>query len=253
MSRELLWHEYPTEQRATYFRQFWDVSGYVDRPGENLDPESLKDIKPIHTWARTASLGESSSRRMPPGGEHLVLLVRGELLRRYPNSMVYACRAVWETGGRRGLGNEERHPVFGGQLQPDVSFFGFELAVPESRGASAPPGDPGWFFIIQEQPSEPRFGLDVPEAYGQPVTDWNDLSWGSVVADAGALDGLDYLDLTATLPETSNAENGAPRAVWHVAGVTRGSTAADLAYITLQRPMRVAWHASDMLTPRNQP
>ena len=27
MSRELLWHEYPTDLRGTYFRQFWDASG----------------------------------------------------------------------------------------------------------------------------------------------------------------------------------------------------------------------------------
>jgi hypothetical protein len=25
MSRELLWREYPTDQRGSYFRQFWDV------------------------------------------------------------------------------------------------------------------------------------------------------------------------------------------------------------------------------------
>ena len=29
MNRQLLWHRYPTDQRATYFRQFWPDQGYV--------------------------------------------------------------------------------------------------------------------------------------------------------------------------------------------------------------------------------
>ncbi len=29
-ARELLWREYPTDQRGSYFRQFWDVDGYLD-------------------------------------------------------------------------------------------------------------------------------------------------------------------------------------------------------------------------------
>ena len=33
-ARELLWREYPTDQRGSYFRQFWDVSSYVDRAGQ---------------------------------------------------------------------------------------------------------------------------------------------------------------------------------------------------------------------------
>ena len=31
-ARELLWREYPTDQRGSYFRQFWDVSGYQPPP-----------------------------------------------------------------------------------------------------------------------------------------------------------------------------------------------------------------------------
>ena len=31
-ARELLWREYPTDQRGSYFRQFWDVRGFLDEP-----------------------------------------------------------------------------------------------------------------------------------------------------------------------------------------------------------------------------
>jgi hypothetical protein len=32
MSHELLWRNYPTDQRGTYFRQFWDTSAGNDQP-----------------------------------------------------------------------------------------------------------------------------------------------------------------------------------------------------------------------------
>jgi hypothetical protein len=249
MSRELLWHEYPTDMRGTYFRQFWDVSGYLPRPGESLDPETLKDVRPIHAWPKSASLGMNTSRRPPPGGEHLVLLVRGELLRRYPNSTVYAVRAKLGALGQRELDTEELHPVFSGALKPDVAFFGFELSVEEARGVEQAGGPQGWFFVIQEQPSEPRFGLDVDGAAGQPVASWDALSWKSLVPTDAALSDLGHIDLTAALPDTTAAESAPPHAAWHAGptGAGRGSRASDLAFITLQRPVRIAWHASDML------
>jgi hypothetical protein len=248
MSRELLWHEYPTDMRGTYFRQFWDVSGYVPPPGESLDPETLRDIRPIHLWPKGARLGGNTSRRPPPGGEHLVLLVRGELLRRYPNSTVYAVRAKPGAQGRE-LDTEERHPVFSGRLRPDVAFFGFELSVEEARGVAEPDGPQGWFFVIQEQPSEPRFGLDVDGTAGQPVASWDALSWKSLVPSDAALADLGHIDLTAALPDTAAAEAAPPHAVWHAAAGAggRGARASDLAYITLQQPVRIAWHAANML------
>ena len=52
MSRELLWREYPTDQRGSYFRQFWDVSQYRPEKDEDLDDlkEKLKDIPELHKW-----------------------------------------------------------------------------------------------------------------------------------------------------------------------------------------------------------
>src|SRR5262249_12234657 len=85
MWRELLGREYPTDLGGTWFRQFWDVSG---QPG---DPESLKDVPPLGQWAATP-LGQHL--RGPGGGGQIVLLVRGELLRRYPTTNVYAAPAA---------------------------------------------------------------------------------------------------------------------------------------------------------------
>ena len=75
MSHELLWRNYPTDQRGTYFRQFWDTSADTAKP----------DVEPIKKWG-DRKLGQNS----PRASGKLVLLLRGELLRRYPNSVIYA-------------------------------------------------------------------------------------------------------------------------------------------------------------------
>jgi hypothetical protein len=244
MARELQWNEYPTDMRGTYFQQFWDVAGYAG----TLPAEKLLDIKEIHTW-QTTVLGANSARDLPPAGRHLVLLVRGELLRRYPRTIVYAVNTV-RTQGRRDLGTEERHPLFRGTLEPDVVFFGFDLTADEVRGVDDPQAtNQGWYFVLQEPPSEPRFGLDVPGGTaGGAASAWSELSWGHLAGTAGDLDTLTYIDLNAELPDTRQiAQTGG--AAWHAsAGLgPAGATAAHLAYITLQQPMRVALHGSDMI------
>jgi len=244
MARELQWNEYPTDMRGTYFRQFWDVAGYAG----SVTPEKLRDIKEIHTWL-TTGLGENSARDLPPAGRHLVLLVRGELLRRYPNTIVYAVKTVRGPSGRE-LGPEERHPLFRGTLEPDVTFFGFDLTAEEVRGVDDPQSpDQGWYFVLQEQPSEPRFGLDVATgALGGVAVTWSDLSWSHLAASEVDLRALACIDLDVNLPDTRLiAQTGG--AAWHATtGLgPAGATAAHLAYITLQRPMRVALHGSDMI------
>lgn len=249
-ARELLWNEYPTDQRGSCFRQFWNVAGRIEASGATPDPDTLKDIHPIHGWPKNGPLG-GNSPRPPRAASPLVLLVRGDLLRRYPNAVVYAVKAQAGTDGRRNLGTEERHPIFTGRLDPDVSFFGFELKLEEARGDD---GDQGWFFVLQEQPSEPRFGLDVAgTSFGGSVGAWRDLSWGHLAADETALAGIAHVNLDAQLPDTRSVApvSGDPAVVWHGNGGlgAAGTKASDLAFITLQRPVRVAIHGSQMLPP----
>jgi hypothetical protein len=179
MGRDLLWFGYPTDQRGSYFRQFWDVSAYVPQPGDPTDPaqleEMLKDIPPINTWSLTSALGQHPNR---PGivKNNLVLLVRGELFKRYPNAIVYAGKATRLPNGTRVLDNtDERYPLFRGTLSPDMTFLGFNLTAADARGGTTTSPD-GFFFVFQEQPSEPRFGLE-PTPDISPVRHWADLAW----------------------------------------------------------------------------
>ena len=49
----------------------------------------------------------------------------------------------------------------------------------EAKGE--PPHNPdGWFFVIQQQPTEPRFGMDAADFTKDPpalTATWNELSW----------------------------------------------------------------------------
>jgi hypothetical protein len=216
LSRELLWREYPTDLRGTWFRQFWDVSGQTG------DPESLKDIPPLGQWAGTP-LGQHL--RGPGGGGQIVLLVRGELLHRYPTTNVYASPA----GGDGQPDTATRlAPMFRGALDPDISFLGFALTPAAAVGTD--PAGPGWFFVFEQHPGEPRFGFDEQSTTSTPTTP-DDLAWPLVPLGASG-----YVDLGKPLKRAS----ADLQAAW-------GRDAASTVQLTLQRPVRVAVHASTIL------
>ena len=251
MARELLWNEYPTDQRGTYFTQFWDPSGYIAPNGQ---AQTLVDIPPITAWQ--AALGTNSTATSFSEGK-LVLLVRGELLRRYPHALLYATKARWTgtgTGAKREIAvnssggidpQNERHPVFTGTLQPDVTFFKFELTETQALGGPSPgAGDPdpgardaGYFFVLQEQSSETRFGLNAwDQTTPPPPTAWDQLSWAHLPSDTT------YVDLTKPPFDGSISINNMG---W-------GSNGSDMAFNTLQQAVRVAIHATDMLPARKE-
>src|SRR5262249_3028071 len=147
-ARELLWREYPTDQRASTFRQFWDVSVFFD--SSNIDDEALKeklrDIPPLHRWALTSKLGDHDARERPGDKEEeVVLVIRGELLKRYPTAVIYAHRAAWQKKDDGSIdpakerllaeltpGEEQtpprskvRTPLYEAKVDPDIYFFGF--------------------------------------------------------------------------------------------------------------------------------
>jgi hypothetical protein len=169
MTRELLWNEFPTDQRGTYFRQFWDIAGHILEDGSSLPAEQLRDIKVLRQWADDAPLGGNSPRPLPTDGNgqpapFLVLCVRAQLIQKYPNVIVYA-QKVQGSGDSRTLTGEQRHPVFYALLSPDVAFYGFDLTIDDVRN------DPSWFFVLQEQPGEPKFAEEGADRTTKTFTD----------------------------------------------------------------------------------
>jgi len=181
MTRELVWNEYPVDQRGTYFRQFWDTRGFIASDGNNLGPDDLKDIKPLHTWPATANLGANSSR--PAVSKRVVLLVRGQLIKKYPNVIVYAATATIRPENLADDPNyKEHHPTFHGFLGGDVAYYGFELQLDDVKD----PGDP-WFFVLQEQPAEPRFAPASRRGvrFANPTDDFSGAKASGTVASRG--------------------------------------------------------------------
>jgi hypothetical protein len=285
-ARELLWREYPTDQRGSTFRQFWDVRSFFNT--QNLDKETLKeslrDIPPLHLWSKNSKLGDHDHREQGRENEdELVLVIRGELLKRYPNAVIYAHRACWQhkavtpaddnlepcersgpmdnTVERRFVAltpAEEQKPprskvltpLYEAKVDPDIYFFGFDLTVDKAQGGTGenPNDDPGWFFVIKERPGEPRFGLDGEVPKDNKLEVWNDLSWPKL-QPTGSF--IDIAGSPATLAVTDPGSNDEKypqykddRAIqWN-----RGSiTSAELGYILFQAPVLVGVHASEML------
>lgn len=159
MAREFLWREFPSPLNATCFRQFWDV-----RNASNPIP----DILPLMDWGNTA-LG---THRPPPSQSNpLVVVIRGDLLRKYPNTEIFMAKAGWldQAQGSHKLmfdpGNPDqwgddliRRPVFSAQIDPDYIFLGFTLSPSEASGDG---NDPGWFFVLKERAGDVHFGLDI--------------------------------------------------------------------------------------------
>jgi len=274
-ARELLWREYPTDQRGSYFRQFWDVSSFYDDDAdlnEEEMKEKLRDIPPIHKWSRSSELGDHDHREEGRDNEEeLVLVIRGELLKKYPNAVIYAHKAKWQREDGEINNEVERQlveltaeeeknppkskvktPLYEARVDPDIHFFGFDLTAGEAKGGSGEPGDQeaGWFFVIKERPGEPRFGLDIGTEENLDV--WNDLSWGRLMGANGPGSFIQIkgspsdLNLTEPNPADESEKIAQHKEDVHVQW-SENMNAAEMAYILYQSPVMVAVHASEML------
>jgi hypothetical protein len=334
MGRQLLWHRYPTDQRGTYFRQFWSSQGYVP-PGQSspATPEQTYDINPINEWMLSSELGSNPNSDSIVPADMLVLLLRSELLHRYPNTTITAQRAAfadipspyqsisqfmekiypdlsgdlaeamitapgstarenlvelilsatyglatkaqkaalnvpafvdWITYGSPigstahipAANGERLTPLFRGSLSPDVTYLGFALTADAARGSLQ---DPGWFFVFQNHPSEPRFGLDELPASSPLLQPGGFVTIAAGIAAAStpsaAVSPSNVAAVTKTILGASPSGTlvrartvtmnvvsppGAPPATW-------GQDAAAMAQLLFRLPERVFIHAELLL------
>jgi len=222
---------------------------------------------------------------------NVVLLLRGELLKRYPNAIIYAGKAKKDPSSASADPNgrvldptDERYPIFRGTLKDDMTFLGFNLSVADAYGGTAASPE-GFFFVFQQQPSEPRFGLEPLEA-GPATTHWAELAWTNFGVNTGG--GTEIF----TLPNLGNTTRGGllKNSPWRLASqvfeftldsVTLpdflspgmqpkrtaivsdtsnpedasnqwGQNSAQTAYVLLRLPFRILIHA-DMMLPQPPP
>jgi hypothetical protein len=261
-ARELLWREYPTDQRGSYFRQFWDVRKKIAQAADKaIAREKFKDIKPIHEWPIDGDLGDNDNREEgPEPEEELVLVIRGELLKKYPNTVISAQPAKWQPlpNGKPDMSKERQldtsinpiTPLYEARVAPDIYFFGFDLKAKTARGDDTVDDKPGWFFRIEEVPGDARFGFDISRDPAEQINVWNDLAWADVVpalADGKNISVAAIPAHTLIEPTGSNIEKHDQWTFDKSVPLNSQVSAAELAYIALQTPVIMAIHASELL------
>lgn len=189
MGRELLWRGFPTDQRGTVFSRFWDRRGAVSSASA---PVPSADIKPIAGWSSGDALGAHLTEA---ASNLIVLLIRGDLLQRYPRATIFMQQARWQRDTNGAIlydGNVARRepapvadtaswdshgrfPSFRGRAGGDVMFVGFMLTRNLVQGhertdlpSTATDDLAGWYVVFQEQPTEPRFGQSAGGAATSP-------------------------------------------------------------------------------------
>jgi hypothetical protein len=259
-ARKLLWREYPTDQRGSYFRQFWSVGDTIDGEGLSQDAlqEKLYDIPEIHRWQPTSALGEHNNR-VPPGqppAPQAVLIIRGELLKKYPNTVIFAQHAKM-TGNLREpdwlTAAEEQNPprsktrtaLYQAGPMDDIYFFGFDLTIDEVKGTG---GDPGWYFVLQERPGEARFGLELSR--NAAIETFDDVSWDDAMPGIAPGQFLSANALTNVSLSEPGATDVPKHDQWNDDRRVNPTavSSARWAYLLLRQPVMVAIHASEMLS-----
>ncbi|MDP3218481.1 MAG: hypothetical protein Q8S73_30530 [Deltaproteobacteria bacterium] len=158
---ELRWREYPVASGHTMFDTFWD------------DADS-QDVKPLSKWK--AALGRNAINSL---GAVSTVVLRGELVRRYPDLLIYLR-----------IGNENRLARAYGFLDVQTRYVCFEVDADELAGA---------FIVLEEAVFAPRFGLDTTitgSAYEQIKP-----GWGS--HDVAGSDDFQQMPLRLILPVSS--------------------------------------------------
>jgi hypothetical protein len=219
LNAELLWRQFPTDRRGTSLRRFW-----VRRNGST-------DIEPINRWDPGASLDDLA---VSTGEGQLVLVLRGQLLLRYPDIVVYAV-----AGDLDGPHDDDPSaivlPVFSGRTGQDVAYVGFPISRADAETAQT-------WFILQQQAAAPRFGFDVSRDPATTAVSWAAVTWDDLTVPPGA-----------HLSAISGPVTGLDLLIGGVGAgsVTRhgfGPSSAEVAAATLQRPIRVAIHVSRLLS-----
>ena len=272
-ARKLLWREYPTDQRGSYFRQFWDPGTYFDSTG--LTPDQLKeklyDIPELHRWALTSNLGDHNNRAAAgQTSAQAVLVIRGELLKKYPTAVIYAHHAQWakkpdgsiDPTQPRSLQDidaafEEspppsivRTPLYEAKVDPDIYFFGFDLTIAQAEGGSGknPNDDPGWFFVIKQRPGEPRFGLELTRS--NPAEVFTELTWDDALPGAAPgqfLPATNLGSVTLTKPSLPDPDDKTSQYDDDLQVDAAATSSARWAYVLFRSPVMIAVHADKML------
>ena len=189
-----------------------------------LTREEDKDMDKPGNWRRKSKLGDHPASGNWNDAEEnqnqIVLMVRGELLQKFSNTLIYLVgrQAADPLKPNLSEGATRLFPIFEGALPPDIVFLGFPIQESEVGQ---------YFVVFEERMRDLRFGLDI----GASGTGENDFSWEHFSISAG-----EYLD-------------GHQPAIFQ----NNWNSAAYIARVMVQKQVRVAVELSQLVPEENTP
>lgn len=151
-----------------------------------LTRDEDKDINRLAHWKKDNRLGDNPVPGKLTNKEEdqnrMVLLVRGELLQKFSNTLIYLVKKKADGKPDLSMNAVRTHPVFEGALPPDIVFIGFPIKAEDAVE---------YFAVFEERMTGLRFGLDETPEGKEPGPEINDFSWEHfpTLSPEGYLDG----------------------------------------------------------------
>ena len=177
---------------------------------EDKDIAKLFDPKK-RIWKADSRLGTHSVNGSMQEANELVLVIRADVLKKFPNTVIYLAQKTFNDSFLPLKEFKPIYPIFEANLPPDVICLGFPMSEAQARRH---------YIVFEERQSQQRFGLDVDYQEVDGAKEEN-LSW----AHFNGLDTEGYLD------EISPAGNDASG---------KWDNAAYIPTVLLQKPVRLA-------------
>ncbi|MBP5769547.1 MAG: hypothetical protein J6W51_10780 [Fibrobacter sp.] len=135
MGRELMWREYPTDQRGSYFKKFWDKDSSV----QDILDDKFFDVSSLHTWQK--KLGKNYNPYK--NSQLLMFAIKGKLMKNYPDTQIYLNKA--KIGKNKAgvcefqlMDGTEKDVIIRPSAQAffrdDIYVVGFDISIPEAIG-----------------------------------------------------------------------------------------------------------------------
>ncbi|MCL2246823.1 MAG: hypothetical protein FWC10_06910 [Lentimicrobiaceae bacterium] len=154
MGRELLWREYPTDQRGSYFRKFWDSETAL----QDMRDNNFFDINPVHTWSGNLGENHTSSKT-----DLLLFTIKGRLMKQFPSTQVYLHKGALNDKGQLKFdytakeGNGLFFPVIQAVIKDDILIVGFKTGLSDKEMIDT---SSGYFLTFKEDVQDLNFEDD---------------------------------------------------------------------------------------------
>lgn len=225
MIKELVWREFPVEITETVFKRFWDR-------GEVGPEAQSNDVTDLDQWT-----GHAGDHFIAGDEARLILIVRGELIKRYPDVQIGVLHmSADELSGFSLDDGRLIEPQFQGLLGGKTGYYGFDLSVEDLQR------DPqNYFFAIFQPLGRFRFGLDIATrakrsavrraVFQETPASLDDLSWSHM-----HMTDSEYIDFSKTVSIADGSDH------WG-----RDRNSASIAQACLQKPVCTLIRATRLL------